>query len=147
MNSINHRHSKRKGCAAALYATAFLFFLVYSAPHRVHHFFDQVRPAAQDNSDRHHDTADHHDKTTKEPSCAFQVSANRCVFRPAGQIQLLTLALIAQRLCPRIAPANNNLSRRLPSPANRRSILQPLERNNETAESMAHNKGRATSVS
>jgi hypothetical protein len=95
MNSTNQPHSKRKGYAAAVCATAFLFFLVYAAPHRVHHFFDQVRSAAQDHSDRHHGTADHHDKTSKEPSCAFQVSANRCVLGTTGHIQLLTLALIA----------------------------------------------------
>jgi len=98
MNCTNHRDSKRNGYAAALYATIFLFFLVYSAPHRVHHFFDQVKPAAQDHPDRHYGTEDHHDNTTKETSCAFQVSANRCVFGPTGQIQLLTLALIAHEL-------------------------------------------------
>jgi hypothetical protein len=98
MTGTDHPHSKRSSCAAALYAAAFLFFLVYSAPHRVHHFFDQANLTSHDHSDNHHGESNHNDKSTQDPDCFFQAAANRCVFGSTEQIQPLTLALIVYDL-------------------------------------------------
>jgi hypothetical protein len=63
---------------SALYAASFLFFLLYSAPHRVHHFFDQVQPASHANSSHHHDENDRRDSAPNAADCVFQAAANRC---------------------------------------------------------------------
>ena len=78
--SASNRYPKGKSYAAAVCAAAFVSFLVYSAPHRVHHFFDQATPASHSHSDGHHNKSNQHENPTKDPDCAFQVSAKRCVF-------------------------------------------------------------------
>jgi hypothetical protein len=80
--------------AAALWASCFLFFLIYSAPHRVHHFFEQFPQA-------HHPDGDHkHSGTSKEndSNCAFQVSASRCHLGLAWQITPASLPVFIQAL-------------------------------------------------
>jgi hypothetical protein len=98
MTGSDRPHRKRSACAAALYAAAFLFFLVYSAPHRVHHFFDQAKLASHNHSEDDHHGSNHNDKSTKEPDCVFQASANRCVFGSMEQVQALTLSLVVYDL-------------------------------------------------
>jgi hypothetical protein len=96
--SASNRYPKGKSNAAAVCAAAFVSFLVYSAPHRVHHFFDQAIRASHNHSDAHHNKSNHHENPTKDPDCAFQVSANRCVFGQIAQTPLLTLAPIVHNL-------------------------------------------------
>jgi hypothetical protein len=96
MNSIGHRPSKRKSCAAVLYAAAFLFFLVYTTPHRVHHLFEQVSPADQQHADDHHKHSGHQNKSANESDCVFQTSVNRCAFGLTPLFQPLTLAHLIQ---------------------------------------------------
>jgi hypothetical protein len=74
-------------------AAAFLFFLVYSAPHRVHHFFEKIPAASQEHADDHHNNPDHQNKSPTESDCVFQVSASRCVIGLTPLIQPLTTAL------------------------------------------------------
>jgi len=96
--SASNRYPKGKSYAAAVCAAALVSFLVYSAPHRVHHFFDQATPASHSHSDGHHKESNQHENPTKDPDCAFQVSANRCVFGQIGQTPLLTLAPLVHNL-------------------------------------------------
>ena len=75
------RSEKTPLFSRALYlsvAGSLLFFLIYSTPHRVHHFFDTHKVEAQQNSaDEHHD--DHHRRShPTEPDCVFQAAANGC---------------------------------------------------------------------
>jgi hypothetical protein len=96
--SGSNRYPKGKSYAAALCAAAFVFFLVYSAPHRVHHFFDQATPVSHDHFDGHHDKSNHQENSTKDPDCVFQVSAKRCVFGQIGQAPSLTPTPIVHNL-------------------------------------------------
>jgi hypothetical protein len=77
------RSGKTPPFSRALYlsvAGSLLFFLVYSTPHRVHHFFDSHKAEAhQKSADEHHD--DHHRRShPTEPDCVFQAAANGCQF-------------------------------------------------------------------
>jgi hypothetical protein len=84
-------------CTSAFWAASFLFFLLYSAPHRVHHFFEQTPPHSHDHSHDDHDQTNHHDNSAPNSSdCVFQVSASRCTIGLAAQIQPLVLMLFAQ---------------------------------------------------
>jgi hypothetical protein len=79
--------SKLTRTAHFLYSGVFLFFLSYSAPHRVHHFFDSYQQA-------HHgaDADDHrsHDRSTpiaNDSNCVFQAAANNCHLAPTALVQ------------------------------------------------------------
>jgi hypothetical protein len=85
-------------CTSAFWAASFLFFLLYSAPHRVHHFFERTAPHSHDQSHNDHHQPNHHDNSAPNGSdCVFQVSASRCTIGLAAQIQPLVLMLFAQR--------------------------------------------------
>jgi hypothetical protein len=72
--------------APALWAASFLFFLIYSQPHRVHHFFEQFPAAHQQDNNHHHPSRDHHNRRTNDSNCVFQVSASRCHLGLAAQV-------------------------------------------------------------
>jgi len=96
-NRLKDKNSLTARSAYALGATALLFFIVYTAPHRVHHFFDQVQSAS------HEDSGDHHkneqpNKSRAESDCVFQVSANRCALSTTAQVQPLPLTRLVQDL-------------------------------------------------
>lgn len=84
--------------ARALLATSFLFFLAYSAPHRVHHFFDQAQSAGQHDSADHHNPTDHQNQSPNGSDCVFQISANRCAFGLTVQPHALASILFVQGL-------------------------------------------------
>ena len=78
MNTLrNESHSLSRGLCA-LCAATFLFFLLYTAPHRVHHFFDRAEPVSHANTDDHHDNSDQPNQASNDADCVFQTSANRC---------------------------------------------------------------------
>jgi len=93
MTGTGHHCAKRKSYASAFYAAAFLFFLVYSAPHRVHHFFEKIPAASHEHADGHHNNPDHQNKSPTESDCVFQATASRCVIGLTPLIQPLTTAL------------------------------------------------------
>jgi hypothetical protein len=67
-------------------ASVFLFFLVYSAPHRVHHFFDQF-PQTHDHGDHDHSQDNDRDnRSDGDSKCVFQTSASRCQLSLAASI-------------------------------------------------------------
>jgi hypothetical protein len=78
-------------------AASFLFFLLYSAPHRVHHFFDQVQPADH-HSDDHRGKSDHHQKPAGDSDCVFQASASHCAIGLTAQIAAFTGTPFVQNL-------------------------------------------------
>jgi len=81
------RHSSRSNItrgAPVLWAAAFLFFLIYSAPHQVHHLLEQFPAAHQQGDD--HPTTDHHNRRSNDSNCVFQVSASRCHLGLAAQL-------------------------------------------------------------
>jgi hypothetical protein len=72
----------------------FLFFLLFSAPHRVHHFFDSYQQA-------HHgaDADDHrrhapHTPIGNDSNCVFQAAANGCQLLPTALIQVFSPSVI-----------------------------------------------------
>jgi hypothetical protein len=74
MDIFSHRfRSLLTRSASAFWAASFLFFLLYSAPHRVHHFFEQFPQAAH-----HHDSDHEHPNnggghgSPNAPKCVFQ---------------------------------------------------------------------------
>jgi hypothetical protein len=61
---------------------AFCFFLTASAPHRVHHFFDEFPEIHQeahpdDGHDHNHDS-ERNSRPNGESNCVLQASASRC---------------------------------------------------------------------
>jgi hypothetical protein len=62
-----------------LWAASFLFFLCYTAPHRVHHIFEQVpSPSHASAEEDHHNNSDPSRPAANDTDCVFQASANRC---------------------------------------------------------------------
>ncbi|GEM_PF-1932115 len=79
MNQIRHRlKAIGRRSAAAFCAACFLFFLISSAPHRVHHFFEQVGAGGEQAGDHDHAPADQHKRRSNDSNCVFQISASRC---------------------------------------------------------------------
>jgi hypothetical protein len=79
MNESGHRANSRiSKYAAALWAASFLFFLLYSAPHQVHHVFEQLPQAHHHDADRDHTTGNQHNRSSTDSNCVFQISASRC---------------------------------------------------------------------
>lgn len=84
-----------RGRARAAVAAAFLFFVLYSAPHRVHHFFEQA-PFAPAERDLHALTSDPagtrgHDHERESPQseptdCAAQLAAQNTHFAAPAPI-------------------------------------------------------------
>jgi hypothetical protein len=58
-----------------------MFFLLYSVPHRVHHFFDRITEAHQHDGRDRKPEGDHNNRTNGESSCVFEASASRCQAR------------------------------------------------------------------
>jgi hypothetical protein len=93
LNRILFRENRGKVRVAV--AAAFLFFVLYSAPHRVHHFFEQ-RPvaAAQDNNQAWHSdpsAANGHDHEREPPQpkptdCTAQLAAQNTHFAAPSPI-------------------------------------------------------------
>jgi hypothetical protein len=94
----SHRSSGIIRSAYALCAASFLFFLIYTAPHRVHHLFNQFEAADHHGARDHHSKSDHRDPSSSDSNCVFQVSANRCAVGLTPLIQPLPLTQFVQRL-------------------------------------------------
>ena len=94
----DHKLSRLSRGAYALLAASFLFFILYSAPHRVHHFFDQAQAASQRDAGDRHGNTDRQNKSPADSDCVFQSSANRCAFGVTAQFQPLTLTLLVHDL-------------------------------------------------
>jgi hypothetical protein len=93
-----HSCSRRIRAACALSAAAFLFFLLSSTPHRVHHVFQQIEAANHRGAHDHHGDSKRQNSSSNETDCVFQVSANRCAIGLAPLIQPLALTRFVQRL-------------------------------------------------
>ena len=78
--------SKISKYSVVLWAVSFVFFLVYSAPHRVHHFFEQIPSSTQNHSSDDQNHSRHNQKTPNGSDCVFQISANRCAANLAAQV-------------------------------------------------------------
>jgi hypothetical protein len=89
--------SLQSRCAAGFWAASLLFFILYSAPHSVHHFFEQHSAATHDDSANHHGT-DQPNKSTNNSDCVFQISASRCTFGLTAQPQSFSPIDLVQAL-------------------------------------------------
>jgi len=79
MKHTSHYYgSTIRRCGSAFWAAAFLFFLLYSAPHQVHHVFEQPPQAHHHGANHDHSTGDRHDRSSTDSNCVFQISASRC---------------------------------------------------------------------
>lgn len=86
--------SKLIRAAYFLYTGAFLFTLVNSTPHRVHHLFDSYQQATHGA-----DAGDHrsHDRSTpfaSDSNCVFQAAANSCQLAPTALVQFFSPSVI-----------------------------------------------------
>ena len=68
-------------------ALSLLLFLIASAPHRVHHFFEQVHSSAESGATRTHEHADgtHHSHDTHQNRPSRQAQQNECVVLSVAQ--------------------------------------------------------------
>jgi len=82
-------------CVSALWAASFLIFLVYSAPHQVHHSFEQLPKAHHHNGDHEHPKHGTDRGSSAETKCVFQLSASRCHVGLAWQVASVSLWLLA----------------------------------------------------
>jgi len=90
LNPLKDKNSLTSRSAYALCAATLLFFLIYTAPHRVHHFFDQVQSANHEGSGDQNNN-EQPNKSGAESDCVFQVSANRCALSTTAPFQPLAL--------------------------------------------------------
>jgi hypothetical protein len=105
--------------AAALWSASFLFFLIYSAPHQVHHLFEQSSKTHHHDLDHEHQNPDHNNQSSTDSNCAFQVSASRCHLGLAWQVTPALLAIFVRPLT--IFPAADSGFNFLPDPFNIRA--------------------------
>jgi hypothetical protein len=96
--TANHSSSWLIRGAHALCAASFLFFLLYSTPHRVHHFFEQLEAPNHGAASDHHGKSERRDPPSSDSNCVFQVSANRCAIGLTLSIQPLMPLGLVQRL-------------------------------------------------
>jgi hypothetical protein len=95
MKKVTHsRASTARRCGSAVWAAAFLFFLLYSAPHQVHHVFEQLPQAHHHDADHEHSTPDRHDHSSSGSNCVFQISASRCHLAVAQHVAPTLLAIV-----------------------------------------------------
>jgi hypothetical protein len=98
MNDKHHQPSALlTRCTAGFWAASLLFFLLYSAPHSVHHAFEQH------SATNHDDSADHHgkgqqNKSTNNSDCVFQISVSRCAIGLTSQLHWLVPTDLIQDL-------------------------------------------------
>ena len=77
-------------------AASFLFFLLYSAPHRVHHFFEQIEATNHEGAHDHHGESKRQNTSSNGSDCVFQASTNRCAIGLTAQTPQPTLTLLVQ---------------------------------------------------
>jgi hypothetical protein len=75
----------------------FLFFLIYSTPHQVHHVFDQVRQSDHHSED-HHSNTDRRVPAKQNPTCVFQSVASRCHAKATAVVQFSAVSVLVQNL-------------------------------------------------
>jgi len=93
----SHKSSRVIRGAYALCTVSFLFFLLYSSPHRVHHFFEQTQASSHEDG-HNHSNRDGQKTPPNEPTCVFQASVNRCAIGPTAQIELLALTHVIENI-------------------------------------------------
>jgi len=97
MNDFNHRkYSESTRLTHLGFAASFLFFLLYSAPHRVHHLFEQIEAANRQGAHDRHGESKRQNTSSNGSDCVFQASANRCAIGLTTQTPQLTLTLLIQ---------------------------------------------------
>lgn len=89
MNALRNKTCSLIRGLSALCAASFLFFLFYTAPHRVHHFFEQARPLSHASADDHHGNSDKPNQAPDAADCVFQASANRSADALSAEFQPL----------------------------------------------------------
>jgi len=97
-NAFNNRSKRLSRSLSGLCAATFVFFLVYTAPHRVHHFFDRAQTAKHHHSGHDHEGSDRQDKSAADTNCIFQAAANRCAYGLSVPGEPATFALFVQSL-------------------------------------------------
>lgn len=112
-------------------AVSLLFFLVLSAPHRVHHFFEQLseRKALRTDTAVIHDHADNHDQNhptdkppaSKQTDCAVLAVAQNAHGLAASSFEYLILGLTPTS--PHVRSFTNSSSFN-PSPCSQRAPPQ-----------------------
>jgi hypothetical protein len=84
--------------AALAAAALFLFFLIYSPPHQVHHFFDQHKAPHSGSTADHGRPGDHHKSDSQDTTCVFQTVAKTCHANLGSAIQTFSLPLFIEKL-------------------------------------------------
>ena len=108
MKTIQQRPGEiRSRTAAGLWAAAFLFFLIYSAPHRVHHFFDPLLQTAHDDADHEQPNSNRNDRSSSDSNCVFYVTASQCHVGLAWQVSPALLPILVRPLA-NFQEAGNN---------------------------------------
>jgi hypothetical protein len=81
-------------------ASALLFFLAYSAPHRVHHSFEKAAESQEHDSNQH-EHSDRQNPPVNEPPCVFQSVAAGCHLRFIAQITFSSLQIFTEKTTAR----------------------------------------------
>ena len=84
-------HTLRLLCAASL-----LFFLFYTAPHRVHHSFEQLASGTHRHADTPKRDPDQPNQSPVASDCVFQTAAGRCTFGGSAALPSLASAFSLQ---------------------------------------------------
>lgn len=90
MDTPDRKSRAQNHLQSLLCAASLLFFLVYTAPHRVHHLFEDVIPVSHAHDGDHHGDSDRPGDPPAGAECVFQLSASRYAEGIIAPIQPLT---------------------------------------------------------
>jgi hypothetical protein len=78
-------------------STLFLFFLIYSTPHRVHHLFDEHKAQSGSTAEQSPEGPNH---TPKSPdtSCAFHLASKSCHISLTSTVHIASVPLFIKDL-------------------------------------------------
>ena len=76
----------------------FLVFLIYSAPHQVHHFFDQHKASQHGLTVDQYPQGEHHQSNSQDTSCVFQTVAKSCHANLTSPIHAFSVPLFTKKL-------------------------------------------------
>jgi hypothetical protein len=75
----------------------FLFFLIYSTPHRVHHFFDEHKAQRGSTAEQYPEGPNHTPKST-DTSCVFHLASKSCHISLTSAIHIASVPILIENL-------------------------------------------------
>ncbi len=76
----------------------FVFFLIYSTPHQVHHFFDQHKAPDSGSTVDRDPQGERHKPNSQDTTCVFQIVAKSCHLSATSFIDIFSVPVSTKNL-------------------------------------------------